>query len=232
MASYQKLKSYQNSTIIYDFTIEFCRRYIRPGSRTRDQMEQAARSGKQNIAEGSQASWISKEKEYYLIGVARHSLEELLRDYEDFLRQRGLRQWGKDSKEAMAVRRLVYKTDKTDMSHGTYKSYLASPEQAGNAMICLINQTNLLLDHQLDKLKEELEKNYTTASKQRYQWRIERQQKEQKIADDWLMNQIWVSGRIRLESGKIVKKESEESKTQPWDEEFKKFVGELEQGGR
>jgi len=95
--SYKELKSYQQATIIYDFTVEFCSRYINPSNqsnmsnrsyRTSDQMVQAARSDKQNIAEGSKAP--SKKNEIYLLGIARGSLAELLEDYEDFLRQRGL----------------------------------------------------------------------------------------------------------------------------------------------
>jgi len=88
---YRNLKSYQTATLIYDLTVDFCNRYVDRYSRTRDQMIQAARSGQKNIAEGSQASGTSKKTEIKLIGVARASLEELLGDYEDFLRQRGLK---------------------------------------------------------------------------------------------------------------------------------------------
>jgi four helix bundle suffix protein len=115
-------------------------------------MVQAARSGKQNIAEGSMASGISKKTELKLVGVARASLEELLLDYEDFLRQRGLEQWGKDSSEAQAARSLAYKSNR---SYKTYMSYLSSPETVANCAICLINQTNFLLDQQLKSLEKE-----------------------------------------------------------------------------
>ena len=84
---YRELKSYQNSEIVYDATVRFCDRFVDRRSRTHDQMVQAARSGKQNIAEGSMASGTSKKTELKLVGVARASLEELLLDYEDFLRQ-------------------------------------------------------------------------------------------------------------------------------------------------
>src|SRR3989344_8502559 len=87
---YRNLKSYQGATIIYDLTVQFCNRYIDKKSRTHDQMVQAARSGQQNIAEGSQASATSKKSELKLLGVARASLEELLNDYQNYLRQRGL----------------------------------------------------------------------------------------------------------------------------------------------
>jgi four helix bundle suffix protein len=87
---YRKLKSFQLAQLIYDVTARFCERYVDRRSRTRDQMVQAARSGVQNIAEGSQASGTSKKTELKLTNVARASLEELRLDYEDFLRQRGL----------------------------------------------------------------------------------------------------------------------------------------------
>jgi len=90
---YRKLKSFQIAQLIYDVTVRFCERYIDKRSRTRDQMVQAARSGVQNIAEGSQASGTSKKTELKLTGVARSSLEELRLDYQDFLRQRGLEEW-------------------------------------------------------------------------------------------------------------------------------------------
>src|SRR5437899_11656539 len=93
---YRKLKSFQVAQLIYDVTVRFCDRYIEKRSRTHDQMVQAARSGVQNIAEGSQASGTSKRTELKLTSVARASLEELRLDYEDFLRQRGLAQWVPD----------------------------------------------------------------------------------------------------------------------------------------
>ena len=90
---YRKLKSFQVAQLVYDLTVRFCDRYIEKHSRTHDQMVQAARSGVQNIAEGSQASGTSKKTELKLTGVARASLEELRQDFQDFLRQRGLEQW-------------------------------------------------------------------------------------------------------------------------------------------
>ena len=143
--SYRELASYKQATIIYDFTVEFCKKYIDRMSRTTDQMVQAARSGKQNIVEGSSEK-TSEKSELKLLGVARASLQELLEDYEDFLRQRGLRLWSKDEPQAREVRALVYRTYK---SYKTYMSYMENPETAANAAICLINQANFLLDRQI-----------------------------------------------------------------------------------
>src|SRR5574340_1017919 len=98
---YKQLLSYQRAEIVYDATVHFCDRFIDKRSRTHDQMVQAARSGKQNIIEGSMASGTSKETEIKLTNVARASLEELLADYQDFLRVRNLRLWDKNSKEAL-----------------------------------------------------------------------------------------------------------------------------------
>lgn len=148
---YRQLKSFQTTTVVYDFTVQFCNHYVRE-ARMRDQMVQAARSGRQNIAEGCQASGTSKKTEIKLVSVARASLEELLNDYEDFLRQRGLAQWQKDHQQAQAVRTLAYRPNK---SYATYESYLSSPETAANCAICLIHQANFLLDRQLKTLEKE-----------------------------------------------------------------------------
>jgi hypothetical protein len=104
--NYAELLSFQKAEIVYNITFCFCRRFLAKGDRTIDQMIQGARSGKQNIAEGSKASVPSKEMELKLTNVARSSLEELLLDYGDFLRTRNLTFWAKDSKEALYVRRL------------------------------------------------------------------------------------------------------------------------------
>ncbi len=151
---YAKLRSFQMAEIVYDGTISFCDRFIARDSRTRDQMVQAARSGRQNIAEGSQASGTSRKMELKLVGVARASLEELLLDYRDFLRQRGLSLWGKDDPRAQAVRRLCYREDKT---YKTYRTYVEEkpPEVAANTMVCLIHQTSYLLDQQLRQLEQQ-----------------------------------------------------------------------------
>jgi len=158
---YRKLRSFQCAQLVYDATVIFCGRFVEKRSRTHDQMVQAARSGVQNIAEGSMASATSKKNELKLTGVARASLEELLLDYEDFLRQRGLRIWAKDSPEALTVRRK-YQSDKSDASDVSdasdrsdpYRIATASPEVAANTLICLINQASYLLRRQLQKLEQ------------------------------------------------------------------------------
>jgi len=107
---YRKLLSYEKAEVVFDLTYGFCKRFLSRGDRTVDQMIQAARSGKQNIAEGSKASGTSKETEIKLTNVARASLEELLVDYQDFLRTRSQAVWTKDSKEAVYVRKLGSKS--------------------------------------------------------------------------------------------------------------------------
>lgn len=150
---YKSLAFYKQSEIIHDFTVEFVKLYINPYSRTKDQMEQSARSGKQNIAEGyTQKSIESKIK---LVGVARGSLEELLNDYQDYLRQHNLKLWEKDSPEARRVRALVYNSYNC---YKNYRDYNVSAESGANAMICLINQTNQLLDQKLRWMEEQFVK--------------------------------------------------------------------------
>ena len=150
---YRGLQSYQMAEIVFDGTVVFCDRFIDRRSRTHDQMVQAARSGKQNIAEGSMASGTSKKTELKLIGVARASLEELLLDFQDYLRQQGLPLWGKEHPKAKEVRALAYRSNR---SYTTYKTYFEDfPEIAANTMICLIHQTNYLLDQQLRALEKE-----------------------------------------------------------------------------
>ena len=117
-----------------------------------DQMVQAARSGKQNIAEGSQASGTSKKTELKLVGVARASLEELLLDYEDYLRQHELALWSKQDQRAQEIRALAYRTNR---SYKTYETYLRSAESASNCAISLIHQANYLLDQQLKSLERD-----------------------------------------------------------------------------
>jgi len=150
---YQKLKSYQMVEIVFDATVKFCERFVDKRSRTVDQMVQAARSGKQNIVEGSMASGTSKKMELKLIGVARASLEELLNDYKDFIRQRHLALWHKDHPRAKKVRALAYSVDR---SYATYQNYIedSTPEIAANVILCIINQTNYLLDQQLRELEK------------------------------------------------------------------------------
>jgi restriction system protein len=150
---YRDLKSYQMSEIVQDAKVVFCNRFIDRRSRTHDQMVQAARSGKQNIAEGSMASDTSKKTELKLMGVARASLEELLLDFQDYLRQHRLPLWSKDHPQAKAVRALCYRANR---SYKSYKTYIeqSSPEVAANTVISLIHQTNYLLDQQLRTLEK------------------------------------------------------------------------------
>src|SRR5437588_7010998 len=145
---YEDLLSFQKARIVYDGTVRFCERFLDRRDRTVSQMVQAARSGKQNILEGSQASGTSKEAEIKLINVARASLEELLEDYRDFLRTRGHALWEKNSKEALFVRKLGARND---ASYESYRTYIETrpPQIVANILICLIHQTNYLLDQQL-----------------------------------------------------------------------------------
>ncbi|HYF47898.1 MAG TPA: four helix bundle suffix domain-containing protein [Planctomycetota bacterium] len=150
---YQNLLSYKKAVIIYDGTYAFCERFLKPGDRTIGQMQQAARSGKQNIVEGSQASGTSKETEIKLTSVARFSLQELLEDYRDFLRLRGAPQWVKESKEALFVRKLgAARTS----SYADFKPFIDTrpAETVANIMICVIHQANYLLDRQLKQLEQ------------------------------------------------------------------------------
>jgi len=154
---YRELRSFQVSTLIYDGTVTFCERFIDPRSRTHDQMVQAARSGRQNIAEGSRAGGTSSKSELHLTNVARASLEELLLDFEDYLRQHKLQQWPKGSPQAEQVRSMGKKNrpeqlDHTDLTDPTdagdrarwelYAPWLehADPAVAANTLLCLIHQ--------------------------------------------------------------------------------------------
>lgn len=152
--NYRELLSYRKAEIIYDFTHRFCERFLKRGDRTIDQMVQAARSGKQNIAEASKASVTSTETEIKLTNVARASLEELLLDYEDFLRVRDFSQWDKNSKEALYARKLGSQPDE---SYETCRPYMETRPAAvlANIALCLIHQANYLLDRQIKRLERD-----------------------------------------------------------------------------
>ena len=178
---YQDLLSYQRAVVVYDATVAFCRDLFQKYDRTIDQMVQAARSGKQNIIEGSMASGTSKETEIKLTNVARASLEELLEDYRDFLRTRRTAEWDKKSKESLFVRGLATGkiqlnddgTKATHATHGqtqdmsrlshtspaTYEVFRQFENRPGgvraNMIICLLHQTNYLLDQQIRKLEQD-----------------------------------------------------------------------------
>jgi four helix bundle suffix protein len=163
---YRKLKGFQVAQLVYDLTVRFCDRYVDKRSRTRDQMVQAARSGVQNIAEGSQASGTSKKTERKLTNVARASLEELRLDYEDFLRQRGLAIWPrKDPRRQRLVDRRCVTADAVaawvQEEHEGGRSGLGGhrgheptsyPELAANAALVLLAVACALLDRQLATL--------------------------------------------------------------------------------
>ena len=168
---YRKLKSFQIAQLCYDVTVRFCDRYIERRSRTHDQMVQAARSGVQNIAEGSEASGTSKKMELKLTNVARASLEELRLDYEDFFRHRGLAQWAsEDPRRAALVARRCTKAEEVaewvreihgrDRLNGPRKvndpsiksissTQSTYPEIAANATLVLIGVACALLDRQI-----------------------------------------------------------------------------------
>ena len=155
--NYADLLSYQKAEVVYDLTFRFCQRFLAKGDRTIDQMTQAARSGKQNIVEASKASGTSKEMEIKLTNVARASLEELLSDYRDYLRVRDHAIWEKDSREAVYARTLGRKTP---LSFEDYRVFFETrpPEILANLAICLIHQTNYLLDQQLRRLEKDFVK--------------------------------------------------------------------------
>lgn len=150
---YENLLSFQKARIVYDGTVRFCERFLRKGDRTIDQMIQAARSGKQNILEGSQASGTSKETEIKLTNVARASLEELLEDYRDFLRVRGLDEW---PREHRFTRRLRELNRQPNPNYETFKKGIENPDPAvaANVLIGLVKLTNYLLDQQIRHLEQ------------------------------------------------------------------------------
>lgn len=153
---YQDLLSYQKSVIVYDVTVRFCSRFLSKFDRTVDQMVQAARSGKQNIIEGSMASGTSKETEIKLSNVARASLEELLEDYRDYIRNHDGQLWDKGSEQALYVRQLGRRSKAAGETYQTYRQFVESRDGVvvANIAVCLIHQTNYLLDQQIRQLEQ------------------------------------------------------------------------------
>ena len=151
---YQKLQSYKRSLVVYQATVKFCREYFSKFDRTVDQMVQAARSGKQNIIEGSMASGTSKGTEIKLTNVARASLEELLEDYRDFMRDRDIEEWKRDHPHA---RRLSELNRNPDADYETFRKAVEHKDPAirANAITGLVKVTNYLLDQQIRKLEKE-----------------------------------------------------------------------------
>lgn len=155
--NYKKLISYQKADVIFQITYFFCQNFLSKGDRTIDQMIQAARSGKQNIIEGCNASPTSSKTEITLINVAKASLKELLEDYEDYLKTRHLRKWEIGSIEYETMRKL-------GREHNDAEYYLnliatRTPETIANIAIILINQADYLLFRQLEKLSDDFIKN-------------------------------------------------------------------------
>lgn len=150
---YRNLRVYRLSEIIYDLSMIFAKQYIRAGSRTRDQIEQAARSGKQNIAEGSTAASTSRETEIKLTNVAKASLEELLLDYEDYLRQNNLLQWDKNNPRTLKLREYLKSQDFLD--NPTKFASKMNAEEFCNMCITLINQATYMLRRLIDKQQEQ-----------------------------------------------------------------------------
>ncbi len=146
--------SSQNAELVYDITFRFAHKFVARGDRTIDQMIQAARSGKKNFLEGSKAALTSRETEIKRNNVARAGLEELFDDYRDYLRSRDLRIWDKNSNQARFVRELGRMTPQT---YEDYREFVETrpAEVVAKIALCLVHQTNYLLDHQLRRLEKE-----------------------------------------------------------------------------
>ena len=151
--NYKRLLSYQKADVIYCLTYYFVERYIRYNDRTKDQMLQAARSGKQNIIEGCAASVTSAKTEIRLVNVAKASLQELLEDYEDYLKTRGHRQWEERSVEWEAMRNLGRVHN--DAAFYMNLAQTRPPETIANMCIVLIKQADFLLFRQLKRLERD-----------------------------------------------------------------------------
>ena len=157
-ANWKALRFYQKSEALYQMTFVFCERFLpKHGDRTVDQMVQAARSGKQNIVEGSAASTMSRETELKLTQVAKASLQELLVDYEDYLRVRGLEQWGLDSEKMQQTRAFC----RAHSDSALYRAAMPnrSAETIANIALVLIHQTDVLIDNYIEDLKQDFLKN-------------------------------------------------------------------------
>ena len=152
---YRNLLTYQKAEIIYDGTVYFTGKYFGKYDRTLSQMVQAARSGKQNIAEGSMLSGTSKEAEIKLTNVARSSLEELMLDYEDFLRSRNLAIWDKNHPIVIRLREINKTTPKANYDTFKFAIEHDNPEHSANTMITLIRITTYLLKNQLNRLEND-----------------------------------------------------------------------------
>lgn len=199
---YRKLKSFQSAEIVFDLTFDFCRRFVK-SFKMKEQMEGAARGGKQNIIEGSSNSGTSKQTELRLLSVARGSQEELKGDLEDFLRVNKFAIWPKDDARILSIRNLAYMPNR---SYETYKSYLEEPEAGANCLLCLVNQTTFLLDQQIRSLGEEFKVAGDFAERKK------ELVKERIWGDDKHIykNILRESGRKQLKNGRVVPIDSPE----------------------
>jgi|SRR3989344_4728867 len=171
LARHKYLLTYRYSEIIHDLTVEFTKKFLlgnlshlsnlgfKPDYRTADQMNQAARSGKQNIVEGVGQSKVSKKGEIKLLGVAEASLEELITDYEDFLRQRDLKIWSKSDPRILKFRQVAFRltniSNLSDLGDLIEKPVLPeNPEEAANFLLTLCHQVTFLLSRQIKALEE------------------------------------------------------------------------------
>ena len=187
--------------IVFDLTMLFCKQFI-TSFKLKEQIEGAARSGKQNISEGSQTSGTSKQSELRLLDVARASFEELLNDYKDFLRANNLPKWPKDDERVLAIRQLAYKTNRT---YKTYMTYMTNSESAANCVLCVIHQANFLLDQQLRALEIEFKQ------KGDFKDRLREQKKEKLLDNNDKLKEIFKAFKLkRLENGRVVKDEEDE----------------------
>lgn len=151
-SGYRNLIVYQQAVVIFDLNCQFCDRFVNKRSRTHDQMIQAGRSGKQNIVEGSLEK--SLKMNIKLTGVARGSFGELLEDYEDFLRTRGLKLWDKNDSRVMSIRRIRIDSNKSNWSNeSNWSNWTNSSESFCNLMITFLNRENYLLDQLLRVLE-------------------------------------------------------------------------------
>lgn len=162
LPKYKYLLTYRYAEIIYDLTFEFCRAFVSDlrNKRTREQMEQASRSGKQNIIEGIGQSQTSKKGEIKLLGVAKASIEELLADYEDFLRNKGLPIWEKSDDKVKRLQHYAYRLSYlSNLSHlGNLKEKPKLPQKAvvaANLLLTLCHIETYLLSKQIQKAEKD-----------------------------------------------------------------------------
>ena len=174
--NFRDLIAFQKTECIYDITYYFAHKYLKVGDRTVDQMIQAARSGRQNIAEGCEAGTTSSESEIKLINVAKASLQELLLDYEDYLRVRKLRKWDINEEKAVITRKVCSRQNDSAF----YRDAITkrSDETICNIAITLIHQADYLLRKYLEKLQQDFLRN-GGIKEQMYKARINRRNNPQ-----------------------------------------------------